>query len=441
MAASGGSAGSSCSSRASSHSRTSRIAPLAVEPLRVRGDQSGRGALVAGGHRVPDGLVGLPVLLVPGGGAAADPGLLTGLAPVQLRLEHLGEQPVVAIPLALVVLGNDEQVERLDLVEPGGGAGRVQHRVAERAADAVQHRGPQQEPDRLRRLAGQHLVEEVVHDVAAAAGDLPGGLGRLRLRGDRQPGQVDPRRPPLGVRHDLPDLGGGQVDAELAQQVGGLVRPEREVRRPELQQPTLAAQPAEPHPGPPLAGGGDHPPGRQRRRQIRDDLQCRAAPDRVQVVQHHHAGLDRGQQRRELADRLARPALLRQGQDRGQLVGIPVGPGRGRDVADHRRRVVVRVVELHPVEPPVLDLTPLCERRRLPVPGRRHQQDEPDVPADPGESGQQTPTVARRRVGPGEVGGSRLLPAGWARSLRPSGGWALLRPEASSDPDPLGPRG
>jgi len=47
------------------------------------------------------------------------------------------------------------------------------------------------------------------------------------------------------VRDDLPDLGGGQVDAELAQQVGGLVRPEREVCRPELQQPTLASQPAE----------------------------------------------------------------------------------------------------------------------------------------------------------------------------------------------------
>ena len=62
------------------------------------------------------------------------------LAPVQLGLEHLPEQMVVAEPAALVVEGDDEQVLALQLLEQLRGVVALEHRVAERGAHGLEDR-------------------------------------------------------------------------------------------------------------------------------------------------------------------------------------------------------------------------------------------------------------------------------------------------------------
>ncbi len=152
-----------------------RVDPAGVDVrLPVFGHQARGRGYVPSGQSMRDRPIRRPVFLVPGRRPLMDALLLARLSPTQLGQQHLTEQPVVPIPPAVVILRHDEQVPAFDLRQPGSGSGVAEHRVAQRPRHLVEHGGPQQEPDRVGRLAGQDLFAEVVHDELVAAGD-PGG--------------------------------------------------------------------------------------------------------------------------------------------------------------------------------------------------------------------------------------------------------------------------
>jgi hypothetical protein len=83
-------------------------------------DQSGRREGVSTREPVLDRLLRLAVLLVPVGGAPMHPRLLAGFASSKFGQQHLGDQAVVAVPLAAPVQRDDEQVPSRRLGQPVG---------------------------------------------------------------------------------------------------------------------------------------------------------------------------------------------------------------------------------------------------------------------------------------------------------------------------------
>ncbi len=82
-------------------------------------DQVRRAPEVLGGQRVADGLGLLAVALEPRAGPPVQVRYLVGLLVEQARLQHVGEQMVVAVPLAAVVQRDDEQVVPVQRLQHG----------------------------------------------------------------------------------------------------------------------------------------------------------------------------------------------------------------------------------------------------------------------------------------------------------------------------------
>ena len=160
----------------------------------------------------------------------------------------------------------------MSLLEPSTG-----QRVGQVAADAIDDRGPQQEAAQPRRLAVEHLGQQVVADHAVVAGELlDEALGIVAaleaVRGESQPGA-----PALGAGAQRRDQFGGEVDPMRGEQRGGLGLGEREVRGADLDQAPAHAQHV------------------QRDRRVRAGAEHE--PQRVRGVQHEEA---------EIAQALAR---------------------------------------------------------------------------------------------------------------------------------------
>jgi hypothetical protein len=91
------------------------------------------------------------------------------LAVAKLHAQQLGEQVVVAVPLAVVIQRRQEQVAAFQLAEQLAGPLRLEHGVAHRARQPLQDRGPHQKRPDLLRLVGQDLGAQVVGHVMVVA--------------------------------------------------------------------------------------------------------------------------------------------------------------------------------------------------------------------------------------------------------------------------------
>ena len=98
-----------------------RLLPVAGRRRHRELDEVRGSREVLAGHRVADRLGAFAVLLVPLGRAPMELRDVLGPLIAQARLEHVGEQMVVAIPLPPVVQGDEEQVPPLE---------RLEHRLA-----------------------------------------------------------------------------------------------------------------------------------------------------------------------------------------------------------------------------------------------------------------------------------------------------------------------
>ena len=109
-------------------------------------DQTRDGSRLTRGVAVCDRLLRQLVCDAPVHCTAIESGNHIRLAPLELVPQKLAEQMVIAIPLTVPVEGHDEAVLPRELLEHFRRIRRLEHRVTEAAAHAIQDRGAQQEP-------------------------------------------------------------------------------------------------------------------------------------------------------------------------------------------------------------------------------------------------------------------------------------------------------
>ena len=143
--------------------------PVEVQPEPIVREQPRRGGPVLGRLRVANRLDRITVFGPPLGGDRVQAGHLPGGGPPQLEREHIREQVVVAKPASLRI---HRDHERARVLEPGQnpvGTRASRQPVSERSADPLQQRGSQQQLPHFRRLALEHLGQQVLGHRALTA--------------------------------------------------------------------------------------------------------------------------------------------------------------------------------------------------------------------------------------------------------------------------------
>ena len=113
--------------------------------------------------------------------------LLPGFTSPELGQEHVGDQAVMPVPLAVPVQRDDEEAPSRGLGQPAGGAAAIQRVVAEGAGHLVESGRTHQEPYGVRRLAGEQLVAKVLRDVRVVPGEPAREGGIRRASGGTSP--------------------------------------------------------------------------------------------------------------------------------------------------------------------------------------------------------------------------------------------------------------
>ena len=126
---------------------------------------------VVAGDRMRDRVIGAAVFGVPPGRCAVQALHTVGLLAGEPSPQRVGEEVVVAVPPPLVVEGDDEQVRALEDREHVVSVVPAGERVTQRAGEPAEDRRVEQEGARLRRLAVQDLLDEIVEDEAVAPGE------------------------------------------------------------------------------------------------------------------------------------------------------------------------------------------------------------------------------------------------------------------------------
>src|SRR6187397_1930151 len=158
-----------------------------------------------------------------------------GLPLLELRLQHLAEEGVLAIPLTVVVEGNEERVAALERLQASARVLSLEQMVAERRADPLEDRRPTQEGNLGGLEPGQVLGSQVVGDEAIVTAERRSGIARFRLEHDELR-EVEPSGPPFRAPVHRGGLRGGELRSESGEQLPGLVFCERDLSRAVLDQ-------------------------------------------------------------------------------------------------------------------------------------------------------------------------------------------------------------
>jgi hypothetical protein len=328
---------------------------------------------------MPHGIVDQPVVPAPVGGPAVELGHPLGARLPQAHAQQVGEQAVVAVPAAPLVQGDQEQVGALEVLQRLLPVAAPGDRVAERAAEALEDRGVEQEVPQLSRLPLEDLPGQVVEDVAVAAAEPLDQRGRVGASPQGQGGQLQAGHPPLGAVLQRCRALLGEVQApRLPQQGDRFLAGEPQVLRADLSQLPPGTHPRQRQRR--VGAPGDHHvhAGRQVLQQEGEAPVDRVRLDDVIVVEHQgelartgrqlvHQGRDHGLGRRLVRGVEQREDLVL--QSRVHLLD------RGHHVAPQAHRVVVVGVQRDPAHRPPGGPGPLGEQGRLPEPrGGAHQQ-------------------------------------------------------------------
>ena len=159
---------------------------------------------------------------------------------------------VVAVPLPLVVEGDDEQVPALEDLQRLAAVVAAGERVAQRAGHLLEHRGVEEEPANVAGLAVEHLLDQVVQDEAVAAGERvdkaghPTGVPGVSAAAGRESGQLQPGGPSLGAVLEGGDVRRIEVEAhDVIEECVRLLGGEAQVRGAQLKELAAAAQPGQ----------------------------------------------------------------------------------------------------------------------------------------------------------------------------------------------------
>ena len=184
----------------SAEQRVERLAPAGHRQREVVVHEQAPGRRpITGCLIVADGLGHVSVHLVPGGRRAVQRRDGRRRHAPQLQAQQIGEQAVVAKPGPGGVECGDEGVLVLEPLEDRLGPGAAGEGIGQRPADALEDRGAQEQVAHLRRLALEHLGEEVARHGALAARELGHEPLWVRVRAQRDRRQTHTGRPSLGA--------------------------------------------------------------------------------------------------------------------------------------------------------------------------------------------------------------------------------------------------
>jgi hypothetical protein len=144
-----------------------------------------------------------------------------GILVKEARPQRVGEQVVVAIPPALVVKGDQEEVAAIQPLQDCPTITASGDGIAKGSRQPVEDGCLEQEGPNVLGLAREHLVGEVVDDVTIVARegrDEGGGVGSPLHRQGRELERRDPALRPCLERGDV---GAGELEPHRAVQVRG----------------------------------------------------------------------------------------------------------------------------------------------------------------------------------------------------------------------------
>ena len=176
---------------------------------------------IAGDDRMPYGQVGFAGLVIPAAGAGVEVGDLCAPLVEEMGAQHLSEQVVVAVPAADAVQRDEEQVGPVQMLEHVLTVGVAGDDFAQRSAQPVQDGGLQQEVAHRRRLSAEHLLDQVVHDVAVVAGESIDECCGVGTSAQGECRQLQGRDPPFGAGLEGGDVVCGEVERGDLVEVGG----------------------------------------------------------------------------------------------------------------------------------------------------------------------------------------------------------------------------
>jgi hypothetical protein len=312
---------------------------------------------------------------------------------------------VIAVPLAAVVQRHQEQIGALQLSQQRRRPVGLEHRVAQRPGQPLQHRGAQQELPDPPWLALEHLGTQVIGHVAVGAVEGGDETARVLAAAKRKAGQVQPGRPALGPLGQPLHVLGRQLQAHRAvQQFGCLFVGELQIAHPQFGQLSSGSHPGQlkRRVGP---GGQRHvDAGREVLQEVTEPVMAAGIGDEVIVVQHQYQRrADRAQvvQQRRQDHPIKVRARTAQGLERGGADPGLDGAERLDHIDPEPRRVVVARVQRDPGHPtPAGFSAPLAEQGRLARTGRSVQQT---------QLGRQAGLEQRPRPGPGDQPRPRRL--------------------------------
>ena len=294
-----------------------------------------------------------------------------GLLLLQAGAEQIGEQMVVAPPAAHLIQRHQEQARPLDVVQHRLATSPAGDRIAQLPRQTLQHRGLQQERTHLPGLAVEDLISQVVQHEAMAAAERRDKPGRIRVPPQRQRGQLQSRRPPLGAGRQRHHRSVGQDrPRRRTQQRRRLLGGEAELSGAQLSQLAAGPQPRQRQRRVSPAGHHQQQARWQVLQQERHRLVHRASVDQVVVVQDQQhlipARLD-GQLVDQGRHKPVKRTRGRRPEQRAQVPGDP-GPGpvqRSDHVAPEPGRVVVAGVQAQPRHRPPAAAGPVGQQRRF----------------------------------------------------------------------------
>ena len=343
--------------------------PVVMERQHERVEQAREDVHLSGRVRVRDRLLRQVVGDAPGHRPAVERSDRVRFAALELGAQQLAEEMVIAVPLALAVERDHEAVRALEPLELICRSCRLEHRIAQRAAHALQHRRVLEEARLLRRQPGQELEAEVVGDEAVVAGDVRDARRARRPRPLRQRREVQAGGPALRA---LGELG------------------ERRRHRGRFPRPTAAARPRDRPAGAPSrrsrgpvpapASGRAATPAPPCSRSATCEPAGTYSSSAASTSRHARtATACRSSSTSTIGRSSAASALMRRGTRVDQIDASWAGQGlehhlrdrfdavhRGRDVAQ-QDDLVLAAVEGHPRERSRISRGPPCEQRRLAV--------------------------------------------------------------------------